>query len=85
MTSTLSQAQRDLLMRQIEHDPLRFQQMLIDESQQAIRQTLKQGELNLAFTEKLWQLLLVDNALSVALQRYLWRVPLKQKRAFIQA
>ncbi len=84
MTATLSQSQRDLLMQRMEQDPLRFQQMIIEESQQAIRKMLKQGRLNAAFTEKLWELLLANNELSTALQRYLWRSPLKQKRAFIQ-
>ncbi|WP_028863765.1 sulfide/dihydroorotate dehydrogenase-like FAD/NAD-binding protein [Psychromonas aquimarina] len=83
MTATLSQSQRDLLMQRIEQDPQRFQQMIIEESQQAIRQMLKQGRLTEAFTEKLWELLLAGNELSTALQRYLWRIPLKQKRAFI--
>jgi glutamate synthase (NADPH/NADH) small chain len=85
MATTFSQSQRDLLMLQIEQNPQRFQQMIIDESQQAIRQTLKMGKLNVAFTNKLWELLLIDNELSTALHRYLWRIPLKQKRAFIQA
>ena len=84
MTATLSEAQRDLLMQRMEQDPQRFQQMVIDDSQQAIRKMLKQGKLSAVFTEKLWELLLANNALSIALQRYLWRVPLKQKRAFIQ-
>ncbi len=35
MTTKLSQSQRDLLMQKIEQDPQRFQQMLIEESQQA--------------------------------------------------
>lgn len=84
MATTLSQSQRDLLMQRMEQDPLRFQQMIIDDSQQIIRETLKQGKLSAAFTEKLWELLLENNALSQTLQRYLWRVALKQKRTFIQ-
>ncbi|MBW8191602.1 sulfide/dihydroorotate dehydrogenase-like FAD/NAD-binding protein [Neiella marina] len=85
MAMSLSQSQRDMLMQQMEHNPQRFQQMIIEESQRAIRQTLKQGNLSEAFTHKLWELLLADNELSKALQRYLWRVPLKQKRYFVQA
>ena len=84
MAVTLSQSQRDLLMQQIEQNPQRFQQMVIEDSQQAIRQALKQGKLNASFTEKLWELLLANDELSIALQRYLWRIPLKQKRAFVQ-
>ena len=80
MINTLSPSQHDLLMLQIKHNPQRFQQMLIEDSQQAIRQTLKMGKLNAEFTEKLWSLLLEDNDVSIALHRYLWRVPLKQKR-----
>ncbi|WP_019616119.1 sulfide/dihydroorotate dehydrogenase-like FAD/NAD-binding protein [Psychromonas ossibalaenae] len=83
MTATLSQSQRNLLMQRMDQDPQRFQQMIIDDSQQAIRQMMKQGKLNAAFTEKLWELLLADNELSITLQRYLWRSPLKHKRAFI--
>ncbi|MFT6984617.1 MAG: glutamate synthase (NADPH/NADH) small chain [Psychromonas sp.] len=84
MPATLSQTQRDLLMQRMEQNPLRFQQMIIDDSQQAIREMLKKGKLNAAFTEKLWELLLANDELSQALQRYLWRVPLQQKRTFIQ-
>jgi len=84
MTATLSQSQRDLLMQRMDQDPQRFQQMVLDDSQQAIQKMLKHGKLNAAFTEKLWDLLLVNNELSIALQRYLWRVTLKQKRTFIQ-
>ena len=85
MMSTLSQAQRDLLMQRIEQDPQRFQQMIIDDSQQTIRQMFNLGNLNADFTTKLWALLLENNDLSIALQRYLWRVTLKQKRVFIHA
>ncbi|MFT6925999.1 MAG: glutamate synthase (NADPH/NADH) small chain [Psychromonas sp.] len=84
MTATLSGPQRDLLMQRMEQDPQRFQRMIIDDSQKAIQKMLKQGKLNAAFTKKLWELLVVNNALSIALQRYLWRVTLKQKRTFIQ-
>lgn len=85
MTATLSQVQRDLLIQQMEQQPQKFQKIVIENSQQAIQRMLKQGKLNAAFTKKMWQLLLVDNELSQALQRYLWRITLKQKRAFIQA
>ncbi len=81
---TLSKVQRELLLQRMEQDPQRFQQMVIDDSQQAIQHTLKQGNLTAEFTEKLWQLLLENSDLSTVLQRYLWRIPLKQKRAFIQ-
>ncbi|WP_052260883.1 sulfide/dihydroorotate dehydrogenase-like FAD/NAD-binding protein [Photobacterium gaetbulicola] len=84
-TPRVSQAQRKLMLKRMEQNPQRFQQMVIEESMQLIRETLKQGKLSAEFTEKLWQLLLADNELSVALQRYLWRIPLKQKRAFVQA
>jgi len=85
MAIPLSNAQRELLMQQMDINPQRFQQLIIEDSQRAIRQTIKQGKLNAKFTQKLWQLLLVNDALSTALQRYLWRIPLKQKRGFIQA
>ncbi|AJR09170.1 sulfide/dihydroorotate dehydrogenase-like FAD/NAD-binding protein [Photobacterium gaetbulicola] len=84
-TPGVSQAQRELMLKRMEQNPQRFQQMVIEESMQLIRETLKQGKLSAEFTDKLWQLLLADNELSVALQRYLWRIPLKQKRAFVQA
>ncbi|MCQ1057998.1 sulfide/dihydroorotate dehydrogenase-like FAD/NAD-binding protein [Photobacterium sp. ZSDE20] len=83
--SRVSQSQRELMLKRMEQNPQRFQQMVIEESMQLIRETLKQGKLSAEFTEKLWQLLLANNELSVALQRYLWRIPLKQKRAFVQA
>ncbi|MEZ9887121.1 sulfide/dihydroorotate dehydrogenase-like FAD/NAD-binding protein [Vibrio breoganii] len=84
MVSTISKAQQTLLEQRMRKDPKRFQQMVIDESMQAIQAALKYGELSASFVEKLWELLLVDDELSVTLQRYLWRVPLKQKRAFVR-
>ena len=85
MAAILSQSQRELILKRMEQNPQRFQKMLIDESQQLIRETLKRGNLSEAFITKLWDLLLVGDDLSVALLRYLWRIPLKQKRAFVQA
>ncbi|ANO33119.1 2-polyprenylphenol hydroxylase [Vibrio breoganii] len=84
MVSTISKAQQALLEQRMRKDPKRFQQMVIDESMQAIQAALKYGEISASFVEKLWELLLVDDELSVTLQRYLWRVPLKQKRAFVR-
>ncbi|GEM79662.1 sulfide/dihydroorotate dehydrogenase-like FAD/NAD-binding protein [Vibrio superstes] len=84
MVSTISKAQQTLLEQRMRKDPKRFQQMVIDESMQAIQAALKYGELSASFVEKLWDLLLVDDELSITLQRYLWRVPLKQKRAFVR-
>jgi glutamate synthase (NADPH/NADH) small chain len=85
MMNKLSQSQHDLLMQRIEQDPHRFQQLILDDSQEAIRQMFNQGNLNADFTTKLWALLLENNELSTALQRYLWRTTLKQKRVFIRA
>ncbi|MGB5447243.1 MAG: FAD-dependent oxidoreductase, partial [Psychromonas sp.] len=85
MTAILSQAQRDFLQQRVEQNPQQFQQMIIDDSLQAIRQTLKQGNLHAVFTKKLWEMLLLNNEFSGVLQRYLWRISLKQKRTFIQA
>ncbi|MDG3088054.1 FAD-dependent oxidoreductase [Vibrio hannami] len=85
MTTVLNQPQRELMLKRMEQNPRRFQQMVIEESQKLIRDTLKRGNLSAEFTNKLWELLLVGDDLSVTLQRYLWRVPLKQKRAFVEA
>ncbi|WP_375753943.1 sulfide/dihydroorotate dehydrogenase-like FAD/NAD-binding protein [Vibrio sp. HN007] len=85
MTTVINQPQRELMLKRMEQDPARFQQMVIEESQKLIRDTLKRGNLSAEFTNKLWELLLVGDELSVALLRYLWRVPLKQKRAFVEA
>ena len=85
MVQQLSQSQRELLTLQMEKNPQRFQQLIIEDSQRVIQNVLKHGKLNASFTHKLWQLLIENNALSNALQRYLWRVPLKQKRSFIRA
>ncbi|GAB7220348.1 sulfide/dihydroorotate dehydrogenase-like FAD/NAD-binding protein [Vibrio comitans] len=84
MVSTISKAQHALLEQRMQKDPKRFQQMVIDESMQAIQAALKHGELSASFVAKLWELLLIDDELSITLQRYLWRVPLKQKRAFVR-
>lgn len=85
MTITLSQPQHDLLMQQIKQNPQRFQDMIIKDSQRAIQDMFKQGDLNAAFTTKLWELLLANDALSSALQRYIWHSSLKQKRTFMRA
>jgi len=84
MVATLSMPQRELLLQRMDQDPLRFQQMVIEDSLVAIQKMVKNGKLTAAFTEKLWELLLADNDLSTALQRYLWRITLKQKRGFIK-
>lgn len=85
MTTSISKPQRDFLLKRMQQDPKRFQKMLLDESLAVIQKSLKSGDLTAAFTEKLWQLLLVGDELSAVLQRYLWRVPLKQKRTFVQS
>ncbi|WP_026971580.1 sulfide/dihydroorotate dehydrogenase-like FAD/NAD-binding protein [Aliagarivorans marinus] len=85
MTIALSPAQQSLLEQQMAQNPQRFQQLLLDESQALIRSAMKRGQLSGEFTHKLWELLLKGDALSTALQRYIWRIPLKQKRHFIQA
>jgi len=85
METKLSQPQRELLMQSIEQNPQRFQQMIIADSQRAIQQMFKQPSLTAPFTQTLWKLLLANNAFSTTLQRYLWHIPLKQKRVFIRA
>ncbi|WED23124.1 sulfide/dihydroorotate dehydrogenase-like FAD/NAD-binding protein [Vibrio sp. JC009] len=85
MTTVINQPQQELMLKRMEQDPRRFQRMVIEESQRLIRDTLKKGKLSAEFTNKLWQLLLVGDELSITLQRYLWRVPLKQKRSFVEA
>lgn len=84
MVALLTQSQRELMLKRMDQNPQRFQQMIIEESQQLIQDTLKRGNLSAEFTTKLWDLLLAGNDLSTALQRYLWRIPLKQKRAFVK-
>ncbi|UJF17156.1 sulfide/dihydroorotate dehydrogenase-like FAD/NAD-binding protein [Vibrio sp. SS-MA-C1-2] len=84
MNMTLSQAQQDLLLRSAEQQSRKYSNLLAKQSMELIQKTLKKGDLSENFITGLWNALLEDNPLSQVLQRYLWRVPLKQKRHFIR-
>lgn len=79
------QKQLHLLQRRLLNDPKSLRQVFIEDGTSAIVWEFKQEQLGAGFTKALWNLLLRDDDMSTILQRFIWAVPLKFKRKFIQA
>jgi glutamate synthase (NADPH/NADH) small chain len=79
------QKQLALLKRRLLNDPKSLRQMFIADGMQAIVWEFKQDALGAQFTKALWNLLVRDDDMSTILQRFIWAMPLKFKRKFIQA
>jgi len=79
------QKQLALLKRRLLNDPKSLRQMFIADGMQAIVWEFKQDALGDKFIKALWNLLLRDDDMSIILQRFIWAMPLKFKRKFIQA
>jgi glutamate synthase (NADPH/NADH) small chain len=79
------QKQLGLLKKRLLNSPQSLRQVFIDDGVQAIVWEFKQDALGGEFTKVLWDLLLRDDAMSAVLQRFIWSVPLKFKRKFINA
>lgn len=79
------QRQLDLLRRQLLADPSAFRDMFVRQGVEAIAWEFQQEALSGPFTRTFWNLLLTGDDMSVLLQRFVWAMPLKFKRRFIQA
>lgn len=79
------QKQVALLQKRLVSDPRFFNQVFIQEGVNAIAWAFQQESLGREFTETLWNLLLRGDDMSSLLLRFLWKIPLKYKRKFIQA
>ncbi len=79
------QKQLGLLRKRLLASPQSLRQMFVDDGMQAIVWEFKQDELGPEFIKTLWRLLLRDDDMSALLLRFIWNVPLKFKRKFIDA
>ncbi len=77
--------QVELLKRRLAADPAAFRDMFIAEGIEAIAWQFRQDELSAPFTETFWKMLLRGDDVALVLQRFVWAMPLKFKRRFIQA
>jgi glutamate synthase (NADPH/NADH) small chain len=81
----LFQKQVAILQKRLVNDPRFFQQMFINEGSSAITWQFQQDKLSKKFTRIFWDLLLRNDDMSSLLLRFIWNLPLKQKRKFIRA
>jgi len=79
------QKQLGLLRKRLLNSPQSLRQVFIDDGLQAVVWEFKQDALGAEFTKVLWSLMLRDDAMSAILMRFVWSVPLKFKRKFINA
>ena len=78
-------AQLDLLKRRLLADPAAFRDLFIQDGMRAVAAEFRQEELSESFVTTLWQTLLRDNDASQLVMRFLWQLPLSQKRKFVRA
>ncbi len=81
----LFQKQVGLLQKRLVNDPTFFQEVFISEGTSAITWQFQQDELSKKFTQTFWNLLLRNDDMSSLLLRFIWNLPLKQKRKFVRA
>ena len=81
----LFQKQVGLLQKRLVNDPKFFQEVFISEGTSAITWQFQQDELSEKFTHTFWNLLLRNDDMSSLLLRFIWNLPLKQKRKFVRA
>jgi glutamate synthase (NADPH/NADH) small chain len=81
----LFQKQIELLQRRLVSDPKFFRDAFIAEGTNAISWEFHQEALSEKFTKAFWGLLLRGDDMSSVLLRFIWGIPLKFKRKFIQA
>ena len=83
--TALFDTQVELLKRRLAADPAAFRDMFIAEGIEAIAWEFRQETLSGPFTETFWKMLLRGDDMSLVLQRFVWSMPLKFKRRFVQA
>ncbi len=77
--------QMDLLRRRLTADPTAFRDMFIAEGIEAIAWEFRQETLGGPFIRTFWKMLLSADDMALVLQRFVWSLPLKFKRRFVQA
>ena len=86
MTTTPTTAsQLGLLERRLAADPRAFRDLFTTDGMRAVAWEFRQPELSETFTNELWDVLSRDDDASRVLMRFLWRLPVGKKRAFIRA
>lgn len=78
-------AQLDLLKRQLVADPRAFRELFISTGMAAVAWEFQQPELSGEFIRRLWALLLQEGATGQVMMRFVWNLPLGQKRKFVRA
>ena len=73
------------MRKRLESDPKSLRQMFLADGASALAWEFDQEKLGAAFIKAFWEILLRDDDMSTVLQRFVWNVPLKYKRKFIQA
>ncbi|MDR1852897.1 MAG: sulfide/dihydroorotate dehydrogenase-like FAD/NAD-binding protein [Propionibacteriaceae bacterium] len=73
-----------LLQRRLESDPSYFRELFISDGMAAIAEEFRGTELSKEFVLKLWEILLKGGDAATVLQRFLWNLPLKRKKLFLE-
>ena len=77
--------QLSLLKRRLQTDPAMFRDLFIADGMAAVAAEFRAEDLSKGFTTALWQMLLRDDDASRLLMRFIWDLPLRQKRTFVRA
>ena len=77
--------QLGLLERRLTADPRAFRELFTADGMEAVAWEFRQPELSAEFTAALWEALSRDDDASRVLMRFLWRLPVGKKRAFVRA
>ncbi|BEV71726.1 hypothetical protein THUN1379_12080 [Paludibacterium sp. THUN1379] len=76
--------QMALLQRRLINQPESFRELFIGDGMQAVVWEFQQDELGGDFVQAFWQALLREDDTALLLMRFVWNLPLKLKRKFIQ-
>ncbi len=85
MTLDPVEQQLGFLRKRMQSDPAAFRQMFLSDGMGAAAWEFQQEELGAEFTRTFWKLLLREDEVGVLLQRFVWTIPLKNKRKLIRA
>lgn len=77
--------QLELLGRRLQADPRAFREMFIADGMAAVAAEFHQPDLSAEFVRALWDKLLVGDDAAQVLMRFMWNLPLGNKRKFIRA
>jgi glutamate synthase (NADPH/NADH) small chain len=76
--------QLGLLKRRLVEDPSSFRDLFIEDGIAAAAWEFQQSELSDEFVEALWGILTSDGDASTVFMRFIWSLPVRQKRTFIR-